>query len=72
MKKLYRQSNGVFGGICSGISKYFDIDDIIIRLIFIILFFTSFPIVILYIIMWFIVPKQSDEIESNSNFYEKK
>lgn len=71
MKKLYRQPNGVFGGICLGIAKYFDIDDVIIRLIFIILFFTSFPIVILYIIMWVILPKQPDEFESNSNFYEK-
>ncbi len=71
MKKLYRQPNSVFGGICAGIAKYFNIDDVIIKLIFIILFFTPFPIVILYIIMWILIPKQPIEIESNSNFYEK-
>lgn len=58
MKKLYRTNNGVLGGICSGMSKYFNVDEVIIRLIFIILFFTSFPIVILYFIMWFIIPKE--------------
>lgn len=58
MKKLYRVPNGVFGGICSGIGKYFDMDTTIIRLIFIILFFTSFPIVIMYFIMWFLIPKE--------------
>lgn len=61
MKKLYRESNGVFGGVCSGIGKYFDVDTIIIRLIFIILFFTSFPIVIMYFIMWFLIPKEPIE-----------
>lgn len=71
MKKLYRQPNSVFGGICTGIAKYFNIDDVIIKLIFVILFFTPFPIVILYIIMWILIPKQPTEIESNSNFYEK-
>lgn len=57
MKKLYRDPNGVFAGICSGIGKYFDVDSIIIRLIFVILLFTSFPIVIMYFIMWFLIPK---------------
>jgi phage shock protein C len=58
MKKLYRQRNSTIAGICSGIAKYFDVDDVIIRLIFIILFFTAFPIVIMYFIMWFLIPKE--------------
>lgn len=72
MKKLYRTNENIFAGICSGMGEYFNVDSVFIRLIFIILFFTSFPIIILYIVMWFIIPKKPRQIESNSNFYEKK
>lgn len=59
MKRLYRQRGSILAGVCSGIAKYFNIDEIFIRLFFIILFFTSFPIVILYTILWILVPKES-------------
>jgi len=40
-KKIYRsQKNKVIGGVCGGIGEYFDIDPVLIRLIFIILFFS--------------------------------
>lgn len=58
MKKLYRKRNSQIAGICSGISDYVNIDKTIIRVIFIILFFTTFPIVWVYLIMWLLIPKE--------------
>jgi phage shock protein PspC (stress-responsive transcriptional regulator) len=57
-KRLYRdEENSALGGVCSGLGNYFDIDPIIIRIIFVItIFFGGFgPIV--YILLWIIVPK---------------
>jgi|LakMenE01Jun11ns_1017448.scaffolds.fasta_scaffold9676681_2 phage shock protein PspC (stress-responsive transcriptional regulator) len=56
MKKLYRPIDGEVGGVCKGLSEYFNIDESIIRIIFVALFFTPFPIVITYLLMWIIVP----------------
>src|SRR6056297_60367 len=59
-KKIYRsQKNKVIGGVCGGIGEYFDIDPVLIRLIFIILFF-SFGIGFLgYIIACIIILENS-------------
>ena len=58
-RRLFRDpDHRVFGGVASGISAYFGIDVVVIRLIFVLLFFLgygfSFP---LYIILWIVVPK---------------
>lgn len=57
-KRLYRdEENSVLGGVCSGLSNYFDIDPIIIRLLFIVtIIFGGFG-TIAYILLWIIVPK---------------
>lgn len=61
MKKLYKSDkNKVFAGIIGGIGEYFDIDPVILRIIWIILVvFTGFaPGIIVYLIAIFIVPKK--------------
>tara|TARA_X000001036_G_scaffold421164_1_gene442751 strand:- start:601 stop:789 length:189 start_codon:yes stop_codon:yes gene_type:complete len=56
MKRLYRNKiDYKLAGICSGIADYFDIDPVIIRLIFILSFFLGGGL-ILYIISWIIIP----------------
>jgi phage shock protein PspC (stress-responsive transcriptional regulator) len=57
MKKLYRDpDNRVLGGVASGISKYFDIDKTVVRVIFIVSL--SFGVGLLaYIILWIITPE---------------
>ena len=56
MKKLYRNKQEYkIAGVCSGIGDYFEIDPIIIRLIFLATFLLGAgPIV--YIIGWIIIP----------------
>ena len=43
MKRLKRP-HGEIAGVCKGLSEYFNIDESIIRIIFVALVFTPFPI----------------------------
>ncbi|MDE5418560.1 PspC domain-containing protein [Labilibaculum sp. DW002] len=58
-RRLYRDpDHRVFGGVASGISAYFGIDVVVIRLIFVLLFFFGYGFsFLLYIILWIVVPK---------------
>ena len=61
MKKLYRsKTNKVFGGLIGGMGEYFDVDPVILRLLWIlILVFSGFvPAIIVYIIGIFVVPER--------------
>jgi phage shock protein PspC (stress-responsive transcriptional regulator) len=66
MKKLVRAKYSSIGGVCQGLSNYFNIDESIIRIIFIVLIFTPFPIIMTYLLMWIIIPKENDD---NEEFY---
>ncbi|MDR3678944.1 MAG: PspC domain-containing protein [Flavipsychrobacter sp.] len=55
--RLYRNPNDkVLGGVCSGLAVYFDIDPVIIRLIFVVLFLTFGMGLFAYIIAWAVIP----------------
>ncbi len=66
-RRLYRDiDNRVFGGVCSGLGAYFGIDNVIIRLIFIIIFIVGLlgleegPYILIsliaYICLWIAMP----------------
>ena len=56
-RKLYRNTDDkVFGGVASGLGAYFGIDSVWIRLIWVFLFFTWGTGVLLYIILWIVIP----------------
>ena len=57
-KRLYRDiDDRVFGGVCSGIAAYFNIDVVLVRVIFGILPFVSVGVIIpIYIVLWIAVP----------------
>lgn len=56
-KKLFRDGDDKFlGGVCSGLGHYLRIDTIWIRLAFIILTFSGFPLFI-YIVLWILLPE---------------
>ncbi len=59
-KRLYRNENDkVLGGVCSGLANYFNLDVVIVRVIFAILFFAFGFGFLPYIIMWVAVPSSS-------------
>lgn len=62
MKKLYKSNkNKIFAGVIGGIGEYFNIDPVILRLVWVlIIIFTGFiPGIIAYFISILVVPKKS-------------
>jgi phage shock protein PspC (stress-responsive transcriptional regulator) len=68
MKKLFRAKQSKIAGICKGLSRYFNIDESVIRTVFVVLIFLPFPI---YLLMWLIIPKENNENNKHipTNFY---
>ncbi len=57
VRRLYRNPNDkILGGVCSGLANYFDIDTVIVRLVFAILLFVGGTGLLGYIIAWIIIP----------------
>ncbi|WP_397446319.1 PspC domain-containing protein [Polaribacter sp. R77954] len=62
-KKLFRDGDDKFlGGVASGIAHYFDVDTIWIRLAFIILTASGFSVLV-YIILWILLPEAKTTAE---------
>lgn len=63
-KRLFRDvDNGMIGGVCQGMSNYFNLDIIVMRGIFLfILLFAGFGIP-LYLILWIVIPKAESSID---------
>lgn len=56
-KKLYRSRNECkIAGVCGGLAEYFAIDPVWIRALFILFFFAGGSALLIYIILWMIVP----------------
>lgn len=58
MKKLYRAKSSTIAGVCKGLGNYFNIDDSLIRILFVILVFTPFPIILTYLLLWISFQKE--------------
>ena len=57
-RKLYRDpENAIFGGVAAGLAAYFGIEAWIIRLLLVILTFPIQVILIIYIVLWIVLPK---------------
>ncbi|HNX55421.1 MAG TPA: PspC domain-containing protein [Prolixibacteraceae bacterium] len=58
-KRLYRDGeNRVLGGVCSGMSTYFNIDPVFLRILFVVLVFLGVGVSgFIYLILWVVVPK---------------
>ncbi len=68
MKRLTRNKNDkILFGVCGGIGRYFDIDPVIIRIIFIVLLFTAGTGFLAYIIAIFIIPEEMNSF-NDKNF----
>lgn len=57
-KKLYRdRENSLLGGVMSGLGHYFGVDPLWLRIIMVILFFGFGTGLVLYLILWVLVPE---------------
>ncbi len=58
-QRLYRsRTNKVFAGVCGGMAEYFDVDPIIIRILFILMVLFGGSGILLYIAAIFIIPQK--------------
>ncbi len=59
-KRLYRSTeNKMIGGVCGGLAEYFNIDPVIVRILFVILLLPGgLPGFLPYVILWIIVPEK--------------
>ena len=66
VKRLYRsQTDRWLLGVCGGIGEYFNIDPLIIRILFIIFALVFGGGILLYLILWLIIPIEPPVIEKS-------
>ncbi len=60
IKRLYRsRTDKVFGGVCGGLAKYFEVDPVVVRLLWAMVTIFSMGMGILaYLIAWIIIPEE--------------
>lgn len=59
-KKLYRDENDkVIGGVCSGLANYFNVDVVVVRILFVILAVSFGVGIIPYLVLWIAVPSSA-------------
>jgi phage shock protein C len=71
-KRLYRsEKNRMIAGVAGGLGEYFDIDPVIVRLIFVLVAIYGGSGVLIYVILWLVIPSQSDTKSSTEKNVEK-
>jgi len=56
--KLYRsRKERMIAGVCGGLAEHFNIDPTWVRLLFVLFFFLGGSALLLYLVMWMIVPQ---------------
>jgi len=63
-KKLYRKPNEqMIAGVCSGLAEYFSLDTTIVRLLFVLLLLLGGHGVLIYVILWIVMPIKPPYLE---------
>lgn len=53
---LRSKTNRLIGGVCAGIGNYFDVDPTLIRIIFVLITLFGGSGILLYLVLWLIIP----------------
>ena len=71
-KRLYRSEKDVMiGGVCAGLAQYLNIDPSVVRIVFVSVVLLGGSGILVYIILWAILPLES-EVESDSEVVSVK
>ena len=63
-KKLYRKpKDQMIAGVCAGLADYLGLDVSIVRLLFVLLFFFGGNGILIYVILWILIPVEPPYIE---------
>ncbi|KTD19578.1 PspC domain-containing protein [Legionella londiniensis] len=61
-KKLYRaRQERMIAGVCGGLAHYFSVDPTIVRLIFVAFLLLGGSALLVYLLMWIVVPLEPEE-----------
>lgn len=67
-KRLYRsQKTKVIGGVAGGLADYLNMDPVLVRVIFVIISLFSGTGLILYIILWIVVPQEASDNNADTS-----
>jgi len=66
-KRLYRSYNDkMIAGVCGGLAAYFNLDPVLVRILFVILLFAFGTTLLVYIILWIVVPYGPVDFDEDS------
>ena len=68
-RRIHRsRTDRVLAGVASGLAKHFSTDPVLIRVLFVALAFVGGGGILVYIIMWAIIPEEPIQVYGNQNF----
>lgn len=52
--------NRQIAGVCGGLAEYFDIDPTVVRIVYVLaaIFSAAFPGLLVYVILWIVIPER--------------
>jgi phage shock protein PspC (stress-responsive transcriptional regulator) len=58
-QKLTRSSDKVIAGVCAGLANYFGWDPALVRILYLLIsiFSAAFPGILVYIVLWIVMPE---------------
>lgn len=63
VKRLYRsREDANIAGVCGGLAEYFNVDSTLIRIIFVLATLLGGPGLIIYIVLWLVMPLEPADI----------
>ncbi len=67
-KRLYRsRKDQQIAGVCGGVADYLGVDPTLVRLLWVIFALAGGPGLLLYVIMWAIVPEEPEFIQATAD-----
>ena len=57
-KRLTRSKEKMIAGVCAGLANYINIDPTIMRILFVLIAFAGGASLLVYIIMWIVMPEE--------------
>lgn len=66
-KKLTRSRDRMVGGVAAGLAQYLNIDPVLVRLAFVVLAIANGIGVLLYLVMWLVIPEDGTEPQAGED-----
>ena len=67
---FYRGSDRILGGVCSGLAEGFHVEALWVRLAFVVLAFLQGIGVLLYVVLWILMPERAGYRPPGQNVFE--